>query len=132
LVRLLDQSPGTPHSVDRRVACGGRDPGAGVARDPLLGPYLERLREGVLHRLLGEVEVAEDTDQRRDRPTRFLTEQAIDGGVVVAPVVRQPNWFITSGALKSTIGRTSIEPNFAPGHAPPSCSASSRSFASIR
>jgi hypothetical protein len=31
-----------------------------------------------LHGVLGEIEVAEDPDQRGDRPSRLATEQAVD------------------------------------------------------
>jgi hypothetical protein len=44
----------------------------------VLGPGLERADERLLDRFLGEVEVAEDADERCDRPPRFLAEQAID------------------------------------------------------
>ena len=47
--------------------------GSAVAR-----PALERDHERVLDRLLGEVEVAEDADQGRDRPSRLAPEQAVD------------------------------------------------------
>jgi hypothetical protein len=39
---------------------------------------VERHDEGVLHRLLGEVEVAEHADERRDRPPGLLPKQALD------------------------------------------------------
>ena len=52
---------------------------AGLRGSAALGPDLERDEEGVLHRLLGEVEVAEHADERRDRPSRLLAEQAVDG-----------------------------------------------------
>ena len=68
-----------PDAVDRLVAGSRRDPGAGVARHTTLGPDLERDEERILHRFLGEVEVADDADERRDRPPRFLPEQAVDG-----------------------------------------------------
>ena len=50
-----------------------------VARRAVAGPLLERGREGVLHRVLGELEVAEDADQDRDRAAPFLPEQGLDG-----------------------------------------------------
>ena len=39
---------------------------------------LERDDEGLLDRLLGGVDVAEDADQARDRPSRLVPEQAVD------------------------------------------------------
>ncbi len=64
----------------------------GLCRDAAVGPDLECGDERVLHRLLGEVEVAEDADERRDRPSLLLAEQAVDdvvggGGVEVQPAV---------------------------------------------
>jgi hypothetical protein len=68
-----------PDAVDRLVARGGGDPRAGIARQAALGPDLERDEEGVLDGLLGEVEVTEHPDERRDRPPRLFPEQAADG-----------------------------------------------------
>ena len=65
-------------AVDRAVAGGGGDPGAGVAREAVGGPALERDDPCLLHGLLGEVEVAEHPDQRGDRPPRLAPEQAVD------------------------------------------------------
>jgi hypothetical protein len=75
---LLLQRPLSPKPIDRPVARGGRDPGAGVGGDTAARPRLERPDERLLDGLLGEVEVTQDADERRDRPSRFLTEQAVD------------------------------------------------------
>ena len=40
---------------------------------------LKRADEGVLDRLLGDVDVAEEADQAGDRPSGFLPEDASDG-----------------------------------------------------
>jgi hypothetical protein len=40
---------------------------------------LDRRYEGILDRLLGEVEVADRTDQPGNDAARLLTEDAIDG-----------------------------------------------------
>jgi hypothetical protein len=64
-------------AVDGAVARRAHDPGAGVVRRPVPRPALERGHEGLLNHLLGEVEVAEDADQGRDRPPRLLPEQAV-------------------------------------------------------
>ena len=44
----------------------------------MVRPALERDDERLLDRLLGQIEVAEDADQRRDRPPRLAPEQAVD------------------------------------------------------
>src|SRR4029078_5295924 len=72
-----DTRPAQP--VDGPVARGRRDPRARVRRDAALGARLESDDERVLDRLLGEVEVAEHADERRDRPTLLRTEDLIDG-----------------------------------------------------
>jgi hypothetical protein len=68
----------TAQAVDRPVARDADDPGARVVRHPVARPALQRSNEGLLDRLLGQVEVAEDADQRRDRPPRLSPEQAVD------------------------------------------------------
>ena len=50
----------------------------GLSGTPRTGQRLEGGDERVLDRLLGEVEVAEDADQRRDRATLLLAEEAVD------------------------------------------------------
>jgi hypothetical protein len=70
--------PLAPQPVDRLVAADPGDPGARVVRDAVCRPALERDDERLLDRLLGEVEVAEDPDQARDRPSRLVPEQAVD------------------------------------------------------
>ena len=79
LAHLVLEPAGAPDPVDRLVPGRRRDPRTGVAGQPALRPDLERDQERVLDRLLGEVEVAEDADERRDRPPRLLPEQAVDG-----------------------------------------------------
>jgi hypothetical protein len=41
-------------------------------------PALERDYEGLLDRLLRGVEIPQDPDQTRDRPSRLVPEQAVD------------------------------------------------------
>jgi hypothetical protein len=75
---LLEQRSPAAEAVDRPVPSRCRDPRARIAWNALRRPGLERADERLLDRFLGEVEVAENADERRDRPTRFLAEQAID------------------------------------------------------
>jgi hypothetical protein len=92
LVGLVAKSPTAADPVDRPIPGGRRDPCTRICRDAAVGPDLECGDERVLDRLLGEVEVAEDADERRDRPSLLLAEQAVDdvvggGGVEVQPAV---------------------------------------------
>ena len=45
---------------------------------------LERGEEGVLDRLFGAIEIAEDAGQNGDRPPRLASEQAVDVDVLRA------------------------------------------------
>ena len=113
--------------VERAVAGRGRDPGPGIARNPVPRPCLERRNEGVGKRLLGEVEVPQGPDQRRQDPPGFLAERPLDvladrvGGQAVAPAPA------TSESPMSRSGRTSTEPYAAPGQRAAASSAESRS-----
>ena len=69
-----------PEPVDRPVAGGGDDPGAGVARRAVLRPALERLCERVLHRVLGEVEIAEDAGEDGDAASPLFAIDACEVG----------------------------------------------------
>jgi hypothetical protein len=68
----------TPQAVDRAVARGGDDPSGRARRDPAARPPPEGLDEGVLDRLLGDVDVTESADQDSNRPPVFLTEDSLD------------------------------------------------------
>jgi hypothetical protein len=61
------------------VARGRRQPRAGVARQPVAGPALCGRRERVLRGFLGEIEVAEEADQRREDTTPLLAEYLLEG-----------------------------------------------------
>ncbi len=50
----------------------------------MLGPALERGQEGVLDRLLGAIEIAEDAGQDGDRLSRLAPEQVVDEDVLRA------------------------------------------------
>jgi hypothetical protein len=75
---LLAQRPFAAQPVDRTVARRRRDPRAGVVGDAAARPRRECLRERLLDRVLGDLEVAEDADQRRDRPAGLASEQPVD------------------------------------------------------
>ena len=74
----LRESPVPAQPVDRPVPRGGGDPRRGVVREAADRPRLERRDERLLDHLLGEVEVAQHADERRDRASRAFTEQAVD------------------------------------------------------
>jgi len=64
--------------VEGAVARRRRDPRPGVVGDAVLGPALEGDDERVLHRLLGEIDVAEEADERGDGPTGLPPERGLD------------------------------------------------------
>jgi hypothetical protein len=72
--------------IDGPVARNGHDPRHRVTRDARARPTLQRRRERVLDRLLGEVPVADRADQRRDRPPKMFAEQAVDNARCRLPV----------------------------------------------
>jgi hypothetical protein len=77
--------------VDRPVACGGDDPARRAGRHPVGRPALHGRGEGVGHRLLGHVEVAEHAHQDRDRPAVLRAEHALDlEGVRAVQAVSTP------------------------------------------
>ncbi len=109
-------------AVDRPAARGDGDPRAGVGGDAVARPGRDRAGERVLNGVLGELEVADVADQRRQHGRALLAERPLDGGGRVLPdsgrrsprtahAVAVPPPDRPDGiALKSTIGRTSTEP----------------------
>ncbi len=77
-LRLPGEDAVTPDPVDCAVARGRDHPGAGVGGRPVARPAFERGGERILHRVLGEGEVAEDTGEDRDGTAPFLAEDATD------------------------------------------------------
>jgi len=67
-----------PDPVDRPVLPHPDDPGDGIGGRAFPGPALDGGGKRFLHRILGEVEVAEDADERGNCPSRLLAEQAVD------------------------------------------------------
>ena len=58
-------------AVDGLEAAGRDEPCARIGRHPVARPLLERRPERVVQRLLGEIEVAEQANQRREDAARF-------------------------------------------------------------
>ncbi len=68
---------GTPaHGVDRFEAAGRDEPRARVVGHTVARPLLDRRGEGVVHRLFGAIEIAEQADERREHAPRV---GAVDG-----------------------------------------------------
>jgi hypothetical protein len=65
--------------VDGAATGGGHDPAAGIGRQALVWPFQQGRLEGVLDRLLGELDAAEEADQCRDRPSVLLPKHLGDG-----------------------------------------------------
>src|SRR5215218_2326877 len=65
-------------AVDRAVARGRDKPGARIGGRPLVGPALGRDRERLLSGLLGEVEVAEETDQVGEDASPLVAEDLVE------------------------------------------------------
>lgn len=94
-------------AIDGAVAGGGDEPAARVGRDAPLGPQPGGLDEGVLDRLLGAVDVAEEADQGGDDGPPLGAEDPREGGVRRACAVGvRPRGQSTS----SWRGRTSTGP----------------------
>jgi hypothetical protein len=66
-LRLPLEGSLAPDAVDCAVAGGGDNPRARVRWDAVARPALRGADEGVLDRVLGEVEVAENAAEDRDR-----------------------------------------------------------------
>src|SRR3954451_19647983 len=81
-----------PYAVDRAVARGRDQPSARLRRHAVARPALRRDRERLLCGFLGEVEVAEEADQRGQHTAPLLTEGLLER------------------SYHSTTGRTSIAP----------------------
>jgi hypothetical protein len=65
-------------AVDRAVPGRRHEPGAGVGRTAFAGPALGSGREGLLGRLLGEVEIAEVADQGGDHAPPLVAKDLLD------------------------------------------------------
>ena len=104
----VDADALAPDHVDRAVVGRADDPRTRLVGDAVARPSDERGREGVLHRLLGQVEVAERADEDADRAAE---PRAVDLGDPVGDLVAAHGSRGGSGIR----GRTSIEPNRALG-----------------
>ena len=75
----VERTGGAPaQQVDGTAPGHGREPGGRRRRQALRRPDLERLGEGVLHRVLGELEVADPPDQAREQARTLGAADAVD------------------------------------------------------
>ena len=105
--------------IDGLATGHGGEPGAGIARDAVAVPALQRQCERILRALLGHVPVAGPSNQRRDDPTPLVPEGGGNGDLDLSRYISQ-------------IGLTSIEPRRAAGIFAATSMASSRSLQSVR
>src|SRR6267378_8007905 len=110
---IADLATALAHPVDRLESARRNEPRPRIRRCPFDRPALERRRERILKRLLGEIEVAEQADQGGEDAAGF---RAVDR--------LERYWPQT--------GRTSMEPHLAEGMRAATWMASFRSLASIR
>ena len=103
--------------VDRFESACRDEPRARIRRHAFERPTLDRRRERILQRLLGEIEVAEEADQGGKDASGLGAVNRLD---------RVYGW------LNSMIGRTSTVPCCAPGIREATWTASLRSLALIR
>jgi hypothetical protein len=69
LYRVETRTPA--YAIDGLEATGGYQPRARIRRDAVARPLLERRPESIVQRLLGEIEVAQQPDQRGEDSSRF-------------------------------------------------------------
>ena len=118
-LRLACQRPLAPDPVDRPVARGRDDPRAGIRGRAVARPPLQGRCERVLHRVLGEIEIAEDAGKDGDAAGTLVPIGAVDRVYEALP-----EW--------STTGRISTVPTSASGIRSAHWSASSSDSDSIR
>ncbi len=90
--RLRRQGAIASDAIDGSVARGRHQPGARVVGDPIAWPSGRRDRECLLRGFLGEIEVAEEADQRSQNAPPLVAEDLFED------------------RYHSTMGRTSIAP----------------------
>ena len=78
LLALGEKAHVPPQTIDRLVAADIDEPGAGICRDAFARPLNERGGEGILHRIFGEFEIAEQAYQRGQNAAAFIAEQQCD------------------------------------------------------
>lgn len=64
------EATATPKRIERLESPGRNEPSPGIVRNTLLGPMFNDGREHLVERLLSEIEVAQESDERREDPAR--------------------------------------------------------------
>jgi hypothetical protein len=77
---LLGERAVAADAVDGAAPRGGYEPGGGVSGGAFARPALGRRRERLLRGLLGEVEVAEEADQRSEDAAPFVAKRPLENG----------------------------------------------------
>ena len=65
-------------AIDRLVASDIDQPRARIGRQAGGRPALQRHRKRILQRIFGEIEIADEADQRRQRPPRLVAKYFFD------------------------------------------------------
>src|SRR5207253_7683728 len=78
--RLRGQCAIPPDAIDRPVACRRHEPTGRVRGDSVARPALGSDRECLLNGFLGEVEVAEEADQRGEHAAPLIAESLFECG----------------------------------------------------
>jgi hypothetical protein len=116
---LLRERPLPSDAVDRAVPRRRDDPGAGIRRRPVDGPSLRGADEGVLDRILREIEIAEDAAEDRDATCALVAvgtgELVYRSGLISTVPSTRPAASIASSSVS-----TSIMPNACSALAVPS------------
>ena len=88
------RAPAHADAVDALEAARRHEPGARVRGHAFARPLLDRGAKRLVQRFLGEVEIAEQADQRREHAPRFRAINRVDRAayVVDGPRAFAPRW----------------------------------------
>ena len=132
------EASASPEPVDGPEPAGRDQPRHGPGREAIAGPVLRRGSEGVVERLLGEVEVAKEADERGQDDPAIGTVDPVDRIEAIATIRRIAGRSIAHVRRRSmtlrlevqVTGRTSMHPKGAIGSRAAIAMASLRSRAS--
>jgi hypothetical protein len=81
LSEFVPEASLAPQLIDGFPTGGRQQPGGWFLRNAFVGPVLDGFEQRLLHQLFGEVEVAQDPDQRRGQPTGLVSKDRGQRGV---------------------------------------------------